>query len=55
MHTIAYTLQGLLEGGLLLGEDRYVNCTRRTALVLRDRVSEAGWLAGAFDGQMAGR
>lgn len=47
-HTIAYTLQGLLEGGLLLADARHLSAVRSAAAVLRDRVSETGWLAGTY-------
>jgi len=49
LHTIAYTMEGLLEGGLLLGEERFIAAARRAAEVLRDRQRHDGGLAGRFD------
>ena len=48
-HTLAYTTEGLLESGWLLGEERYVASGRRAADALHERVESTGWLAGAFD------
>jgi hypothetical protein len=49
LHTIAYTMEGLLEGGMLLGEERFVAAARRAAEVLRERQRPDGSLAGRFD------
>jgi len=48
-HTIAYTTRGLLESGLLLGEQRYVDAARTTADAVLPRLSHEGYLAGEFD------
>lgn len=48
-HTLAYTAEGLLESGLLLGEDRYVDAARRTADALLARQRPDGSLASTYD------
>jgi uncharacterized protein YyaL (SSP411 family) len=48
-HTIGYTIEGLLESGILLGEDRYVEAAKKAAEVLLIKLSSSGFLAGAFD------
>ncbi len=53
-HTIAYTIRGLLESGVLLGEERYVRAAEKAGLALLDKQREDGGLAGAFrDGWVA--
>ncbi|MGZ9092965.1 MAG: hypothetical protein ACXW3T_15650, partial [Rhodoplanes sp.] len=48
-HTIAYTLEGLLEAGLLLDDARYVDAARRGAeAALRD-VRADGFVPGRID------
>ena len=49
LHTIAYTAQGLLEMGILLEDDRFVQAARKTALAVADRQHEDGFIAGRFD------
>jgi Pectic acid lyase len=48
-HTIAYATAGVLEAGLLLGEQRYVDAAVRAATALRERLEPDGFLAGEFD------
>jgi hypothetical protein len=48
-HTIAYAIRGLLEGGLLLEEGRYLASATRAARAMAARQRPDGWLAGAFD------
>mgnify|MGYP006296160767 CR=1 FL=1 len=48
-HTLAYTAEGLLESGLLLGEERYVDAARRTADALLARQRPDGSLASTYD------
>lgn len=48
-HTLAYTAEGLLESGLLLGEERYVAAARRTADALLARQRPDGSLASTYD------
>jgi hypothetical protein len=47
-HTLAYTTEGLLESGWLLGEERYIASGRRAANALHERVEPNGRLSGAF-------
>jgi Pectic acid lyase len=49
LHTIAYTMEGLLEAGLLLKETRYIEAATRTAEALLVRQRRDGSLAGRFD------
>ncbi len=49
LHTIAYTARGLLETGLLLGDDRCVGAARRTADALIAKIQPSGSMAGRFD------
>jgi hypothetical protein len=49
LHTIAYTAEGQLEAGLLLGEPRLVEAAARTARELAARVEASGRMAGRFD------
>ncbi|HEY7727226.1 MAG TPA: pectate lyase [Candidatus Eisenbacteria bacterium] len=49
LHTIAYAMEGLLEGGVLLGEERFLAAARRAAEALRGRQRRDGSLAGRFD------
>jgi GT2 family glycosyltransferase len=47
-HTIAYTVAGVLETGVLLGEDHFIAAARRTADALCDRQLADGSLYGAY-------
>lgn len=49
LHTIAYTAEGQLEAGLLLGEPRFVEAASRTARELAKRVGPRGRMAGRYD------
>ncbi len=49
VHTIAYAVQGLLEAGLLLGEDRYIGGAVRTAETMAQLLRDDGALAGRYD------
>jgi DUF1680 family protein len=49
LHTIAYTVRGLLEGGLLLDDDRTVAAATRTADELLSMQANDGVLKGAYD------
>jgi hypothetical protein len=49
LHTIAYTSQGLLECGLLLGDARCIEAARRTSVKLKERVGADGRMPGRFD------
>lgn len=49
LHTVAYTAEGQLEGGLILEDPRLVEAARRTARELAARVEANGRMAGRFD------
>ena len=51
LHTLAYTMEGLLEGGVLLDEPRFVDSARRAADALLARQSPDGSLPGRFDSE----
>lgn len=52
-HTIAYALRGLLESGLVLGEEYYIASAEKAAMALAKAQWEDGWLAGTYaDGWM---
>lgn len=48
LHTIAYTIEGLLEMGVTLGESRFVEAAKRAAEGLLRRLEIDGKLAGEF-------
>ncbi len=48
-HTIAYTLEGLVEAGRLLGEPRYVAAARRGADAVFSHLAPDGFLPGRID------
>lgn len=47
-HTIGYTLQGVLEVGVLSRRDDFIDAVRRTAAVLVTRMHANGYLPGRF-------
>ncbi|MCK6458965.1 MAG: hypothetical protein L6Q95_03630 [Planctomycetes bacterium] len=48
LHTIGYTLQGVLEVGILSGEGRFVEAARRGTMPLLPLISEKGFIRGRF-------
>lgn len=48
LHTLAYAIRGLLEGGRVTGDEKLVAAACRAAAPLRDAVREDGWMAGRF-------
>ncbi|QLG61091.1 prenyltransferase/squalene oxidase repeat-containing protein [Halorarum salinum] len=54
LHTIAYTVRGLLEGGLLLEDNRLVATARETADVLLNLQRTTGPLRGAYNESWTG-
>ncbi len=48
-HTIAYAIRGLLEGAVLLGEERYLAGAVSAARGLARCQRSDGWLAGTYD------
>jgi hypothetical protein len=51
VHTIAYTIRGLLEGGRLLDNPQCIAAAARAASALAEQVDGAGRLAGRFNAQ----
>ncbi|MCI0546166.1 MAG: hypothetical protein L0027_02660, partial [Candidatus Rokubacteria bacterium] len=49
LHTIAYTMEGMLEGGVALNESVFIESARRAADELLARQRPDGGLAGRFD------
>lgn len=53
-HTIAYAIRGILESGLLLDNQQFIDAAARAAQALARAQREDGWLAGTYgDGWMA--
>lgn len=53
-HTIAYAIRGLLESGVLLGDDRYLQAAAKAGRGMADVQRDDGWLAGTYrDGWQA--
>lgn len=48
-HTLAYAVQGLLEGGVILGDQRMIDAATRLASPLAQAIRADGFLAGRFD------
>jgi len=48
-HTIAYTIDGLLESGRILKDDKYVEAGTKAAEALLGRFEEYGYLFGRYD------
>lgn len=48
-HTIAYAVRGILETGLLLGSEEFVQAARTAAAALVRSQRADGWLAGTYD------
>ncbi len=53
LHTIAYAIRGLVEGGSLLGDERVFRAGVKAARALQPAVREDGWMSGRFDAQWA--
>jgi hypothetical protein len=49
-HTIGYTLQGMLELGVLAGRDDFVAAARRSIEAILPRIHSSGYLPGMFYG-----
>jgi hypothetical protein len=54
LHTIAYTMQGLMGIGMLTGRQDFVNSASRTADKLLKLMDPGGFLPGRFNSSMAG-
>lgn len=48
LHTIAYTIRGLLEGGRVLGDETFIRAAERAAAPIAAAVSSSGRLPGRF-------
>jgi uncharacterized protein YyaL (SSP411 family) len=48
-HTIAYTIDGILEAGLHLKENRYIRAVQKTLDNILSRVREDGFVPGTYD------
>jgi len=49
LHTIAYTLDGLVDCGLMLADEKYIAAARKGAAQLREIFPERGYLHGRYD------
>ena len=49
LHTIAYTLDGLIDSGILLKDEKYISSAERGAVKLRDYFMLNGFLHGRYD------
>src|SRR5438309_502486 len=54
LHTIAYTMQGLLGIGQITGRKDFIDAAARTADSLRNLMDEEGFIPGRIDRNMAG-
>lgn len=48
-HNVVYAAEGLLAGGLILAEDRYVEAALKVGMALKRRFDQSGFLPGTFD------
>ena len=48
LHTLAYTVRGLLEGGRVLGDERLFRAAERAAAALVETVRPNGWMPGRY-------
>jgi hypothetical protein len=53
-HTLGYTIEGLIESGVILNEERWFTMGRRAAEVLLRRFEIRGQLAGTYDNKWRG-
>lgn len=54
LHTIGYTIRGLVDGGRALGDPALQEAGARAARALLSRVREDGWMSGRFDAEWRG-
>lgn len=54
LHTIAYTVRGLVDGGHALGDEEIASAGARVARTLLGKVRADGWLSGRFDADWNG-
>lgn len=48
LHTLAYTIRGLLEGGRVLEDDQLIRAAELSAAQLLEAVADNGWMPGRF-------
>ena len=53
-HTIAYTIEGLIESAILTSKNRYFDAGKKAADQLLNHLEHSGFLAGAFSHQSLG-
>ena len=49
LHTIAYTLDGLIDSGSMLKDEKYIDAASKAAMKLRDLFLAQGFLNGRYD------
>lgn len=49
LHTIAYTIDGLLESGIYLNDRKYIEAAKKAADVLKEKFDRDGFLHGRYD------
>jgi uncharacterized protein YyaL (SSP411 family) len=49
VHTIAYAVEGLLESGMLLSEEKYIQAAKKGADALLGKMDSRGYLAGTYN------
>ena len=54
LHTIAYTLDGLIDSGLILKDEKYLAGALKGSLILRDLFLAQGFLNGRYDREWKG-
>ncbi len=54
LHTIAYTIDGLLDSGIYLNERTYIEAAKKAADVLKGKFDRDGFLNGRFDDKWEG-
>lgn len=54
LHTIAYTIDGLLDSGIYLNERTYIDAARRAADVLKEKFDQDGHLHGRYNNRWEG-
>lgn len=54
-HTIAYTIQGILESGIILNNQKYIEKAKKSADALLSLQREDGFLSGIFDPRWNGK
>jgi Prenyltransferase and squalene oxidase repeat len=48
LHTIAYTIDGLIDCGLVLEEEKYIQAILKATDILLEKFSRSNWLGGRF-------